>query len=132
MGESDVPSSNRDTALAMWGKKTCPRRVAAQRHNFVRDSIFDAKDTMPRRQCPNILIRVLANCGEPVVVNAALDFVESTVLISHQITADPEPNNAVVVLEQGFDRRSWSPFPPAHHLPTPFYNPTASPHPTPP
>src|SRR5467141_2774087 len=105
MGESDVPSTNPDTALAIWCKKTCPRRVAAQRHNFVRDSIFDAKNTMPRRQCPNILVRVLANCDEHAVVNA-LDFVESTVLIGHQIAADPEPNYAIVVLEQGFDRRS--------------------------
>src|SRR5260370_24970271 len=105
MGESDVPSTNPDTALAVWCKKTCPRRVAAQRQNFVRDSIFDAKNTMPRRQCPNNLVRVLANCVEPVVVNA-LDFVESTVLISHQFAADPDPNNAVVVLAKCFARRS--------------------------
>src|SRR4030088_2485676 len=49
MGESDGPSTNPDTALAIWCKKTCPRRHNPQRHNFVRDSIFDAKDTMPRR-----------------------------------------------------------------------------------
>src|SRR4029077_8950276 len=103
MGKGDVPSPDPDAALAIWRKKTCPRRVATQRNNFVRDSIFDAKNTMMRRQCPNILVGVLANCHEPVVVNA-LDFVESTVPISHQIAADPEPNNAVVVLKQRFDR----------------------------
>src|SRR5260370_27493653 len=119
MGESDVPSTNPDTALAVWCKKTCPRRVAAQRHNFVRDSIFDAKNTMPRRQCPNILVRVLANRGEPAVVNA-LDFVEPTVLISHQLAADPEPNNAVVVLEQGFDSQSYQLFPGEQPTTPPF------------
>src|ERR1700752_4687491 len=105
MGNSDVPSPDPDAPLAIWREKTRPGQIAPQRRNFVRDSICDTKKTMPRRHRPSIFVCVLGDCDKHASVHAH-DFVESSVLISHQFGANPEPNNALTVLEEGLDRKS--------------------------
>src|SRR4029077_11050691 len=101
-----------DTTIVIGYKITRLSTIAGHLCNFLRDLISDSKEVTSFSQRPNIVIRILSNGIDRIawtLAVRALDLMESTVLVTHQLAIYSEPNHTAMVLKQRCHILTWQP-----------------------
>src|ERR1700674_1894017 len=100
-----------DTTIVIEYKITGLWTIAGHVRNFLRNSIGDSEEMTIESQRPNVLIHILSDGRDKIVAWTlgvrALDLMESTMLVTHQLAVYSEPNHTAPVLKQRCHIVTW-------------------------